>query len=45
MSWVDCFEAAPAGVTVAEIREALAAHREASERVDADNETTKPVSN
>jgi len=39
MSWVDCFEAAPDDVTVAEIRESLAAHREASDRDDADGET------
>jgi len=39
MSWVDCFEQAPDDVTVAEIREVLAAHRAASERDDADDET------
>ncbi|MEA1930517.1 MAG: hypothetical protein U9O06_03095 [Euryarchaeota archaeon] len=31
MSWADCFAQAPEGVTLADIREALAAHRAASE--------------
>ena len=39
MSWADCFEQAPEEVTVAEIRDALAAHREAGDRGDYNDET------
>lgn len=40
MSWADCFEQTPKDVTVTEITETLAAHREAGDtREDSDNET------
>jgi len=44
MSWADCFEQAPDDVTVAEIREALAAHREASDAGEDSNDETGAAS-
>ena len=44
MSWADCFEQAPDDVTVAEIREALAAHREASNAGEDSNDETGAAS-